>query len=107
MAPRTREELASLAIMHPALAAALEKGPPSIKPPKLSDATDHNNYIALREHRAAMLKAKWAFRYLPGPIAEVTEQDRKIPVRGGSDHNQGLQARDKEGGRESFDRHVS
>ncbi|RYP48444.1 hypothetical protein DL768_005646 [Monosporascus sp. mg162] len=85
MAPRTREELVSLAIMHPALAAALEKGPP-IRPPKPSDPyygrTDH---AALREHRAAILKEKWALRYLPGPIAEVTEEDRKIPVRGGSE----------------------
>ncbi|RYP29981.1 hypothetical protein DL767_006464 [Monosporascus sp. MG133] len=85
MAPRTREELVSLAIMHPALAAALGKGPP-IRPPKPSDPyygrTDH---AALREHRAAILKEKWALRYLPGPIAEVTEEDRKIPVRDGSE----------------------
>jgi len=85
MAPRTREELVSLATMHPALAAALEKGPP-MRPPNLSDPyygrTDHT---ALREHRAAILKEKWALRYLPGPIAEVTEQDRKIPVRDGSE----------------------
>ncbi|RYP69282.1 hypothetical protein DL769_005303 [Monosporascus sp. CRB-8-3] len=85
MAPRTREELVSLTIMHPALAAALEKGPP-IRPPKPSDPyygrTDHT---ALREHRAAILKEKWALRYLPGPIAGVTEEDRKIPVRDGSE----------------------
>jgi len=85
MAPRTREELVSLAIMHPALTAALEKGPP-IRPPKPSDPyygrTDHT---ALREHRAAILKEKWALRYLPGSIAEVTEQDRTIPARDGSE----------------------
>lgn len=84
MAPRIREELVSLAIMDSSLAAALEKGPP-IRAPKPSDPyygrTDHT---ARREHRAAILKEKWALRYLPGPIAEVVEQDRKIPVRDGS-----------------------
>lgn len=85
MAPRTREGLVSLAIMDSSLAVALEKGPP-IRAPKPSDPyygrTDHT---ARREHRAAILKEKWALRYLPGPIAEVAEQDRKIPVRDGSE----------------------
>jgi acetyl esterase/lipase len=81
MAPRTKEELLSLAMVDPALAAALEKRP-AIRPPQPSDPyygrTDHT---ALREHRASMLKEKWALRYLPGPITEVAEEDRKIPVR--------------------------
>lgn len=84
MTPRTREVLDSLAIIHPTLAAALEKGPP-ISQPKLSDYYNRKDHTALREHRAAMLKEKWALRYLPGLIAEVTEQDRKIPVRDGSE----------------------
>lgn len=82
---RTREELVSLAIVHPALAAELEKGPPT-RPPMPSDPYyGRTDYTALREHRAAILKEKWALRYLPGPIAEVTEQDQKIPVRHGSE----------------------
>jgi len=86
MAPRTREELVSLAIMDPTLAAALEKAPQFVKPQKLADiCRGRMGHTALREHRAAVLKEKWALRYLPGPIAEVTEQDRKIPVRDGSE----------------------
>ncbi|KAK2882597.1 hypothetical protein FQN49_000209 [Arthroderma sp. PD_2] len=85
MAPRTREELALLEIMDPGLAAALERGP-AVRPPQSSDPyygrTDHT---AAREHRATILKEKWALRYLPGAIAEVTEQDQKIPVRDGSE----------------------
>ncbi|KAE8444360.1 hypothetical protein EG329_000670 [Mollisiaceae sp. DMI_Dod_QoI] len=85
MVPRTREELISLAIMHPALAAALEKRPP-IQPPKQSKLSyGQTHHTALREHRAALLKEKWPLRYLPGAIAEVAEQDRKIPVRDGSE----------------------
>lgn len=85
MAPRTKEELDALAVMDPALSAALEKRP-AMRPPMPSDPyygrTDH---AALREHRAAILKEKWSQRYLPGPIPEVTELDRKIPVRDGSE----------------------
>ena len=32
-----------------------------------------------------MLKEKWHLRYLPGPIPEVSEEDRRIPVRDGSE----------------------
>ncbi|KAH7342543.1 lipase 2 [Rhexocercosporidium sp. MPI-PUGE-AT-0058] len=85
MPPRTREELDSMAVIDPALAAILETRL-AIRPPKPSDPyygrTDHS---ALREHRATMLKEKWHLRYLPGPIPEVTEEDRKIPVRDGSE----------------------
>ncbi|KAH6724390.1 alpha/beta hydrolase fold-3 domain-containing protein [Leptodontidium sp. 2 PMI_412] len=85
MAPRTREELVSMAVMDPALAAILEMRP-AMRPPKPSDPyygrTDHT---ALREHRATILKEKWGLRYLPGLIPEVTEEDRKIPVRDGSE----------------------
>ena len=35
-------------------------------------------------HRDGMTPSQ-ALRYLPGPIAEVTEQDWKIPVRDGSE----------------------
>jgi acetyl esterase/lipase len=85
MAPRTGEELMSLAIMDPALVAALEKGP-AMRPPKPSDPYyGRNDITAQREHRAAILKEKWALRYLPGPIAQVTEEDRKISVRDGSE----------------------
>lgn len=85
MAPRTREELVSLSIMDPALAAALETRP-AIRPPKPSDPYyDRADYRARREHRDAILKEKWGQRYLPGPIAEVVEQDRKVPVRDGAE----------------------
>lgn len=52
---------------------------PLPKPPPGSD------FFALREHRAAMLREKHHLRYLPGPIKEVAEHDRKIPVRDGSE----------------------
>ncbi|KAK7715189.1 hypothetical protein SLS64_003887 [Diaporthe eres] len=52
---------------------------PLPKPPPGSD------FFALREHRAAMLREKHHLRYLPGPIKEVAEHDRKIPVPGGSE----------------------
>jgi acetyl esterase/lipase len=87
MVPHTKEELLALAIIDPALAAELEKGPPiTLRPFKPSDPyygrTDH---AALREHRAAMLKEKWGLRYIPGPIVEVMEHDRRIPMRDNSD----------------------
>ncbi|KAM0812160.1 putative Alpha/beta hydrolase fold-3 domain-containing protein [Seiridium cardinale] len=85
MAPRTREELISLAAMDANLAAALEEGLPT-RPPKPSDPYyGRTDYTALREHRATVLKEKWPLRYLPGRIAEVTEEDQKIPVRDGSE----------------------
>lgn len=52
---------------------------PLPKPPPGSD------FFALREHRAAMLREKHHLRYLPGPIKEVAEHDRKIPVPDGSE----------------------
>ncbi|KAF3479603.1 uncharacterized protein GIQ15_06579 [Arthroderma uncinatum] len=80
-----REELAPLAIVDPALTAILEKGP-AVRPPMPSDPYyGRKDHTAIREHRATILKEKWALRYLPGPIDEVTEQDRKIPVRDGSE----------------------
>jgi len=86
MAPRSKEELVSLAVMDPALAAALKKGPPITMPQKPSDMVPGQTYHSiLREHRAAGLRAKWPLRYLPGPIAEVSERDQKIPVRDGSE----------------------
>lgn len=44
-----------------------------------------SDFFALREHRAAMLREKHHLRYLPGPIKEVAEHDRKIPVPDGSE----------------------
>lgn len=44
-----------------------------------------SDFFALREHRAAMLREKHHLRYLPGPIREVKEHDRRIPVRDGSE----------------------
>lgn len=85
MAPRTKEELLSMSVMDPALAAILETRP-AIRPPNPSDPYyGRNDYSAIREHRATMLKEKWHLRYLPGPIPEVSEEDRRIPVRDGSD----------------------
>ncbi|TVY59632.1 AB hydrolase superfamily protein B1A11.02 [Lachnellula suecica] len=79
MAPRTREELVSLATMDPALAALLKSKPP-LKPPELTEP-----HTTRRENRTSILKAKWSLRYIPGPISPVTEHDLKIPVRDGSE----------------------
>ena len=46
---------------------------------------DGSDVFARREHRAAMLREKHHLRYLAGAIPEVTEQDRSIPVRDGSE----------------------
>lgn len=75
----------SMAVMDPALAAVLETRP-AIRPPAPSDPYyGRTDYSALREHRATMLKEKWPQRYLAGPVPEVEEEDRKIPVRDGSE----------------------
>ncbi|KAI3392062.1 hypothetical protein diail_6291 [Diaporthe ilicicola] len=78
MAPRSAEELRSMGEMDPHLKEMLESNPLP-KPPPGSD------FFAFREHRAAMLREKHHLRYLPGPIKEVAEHDRRIPVRDGSD----------------------
>ncbi|EGE04154.1 abhydrolase superfamily protein [Trichophyton mentagrophytes] len=85
MAPRTREELVALAVMDPAMATILENGP-AVRPPRPSDPYyGRKDHTAAREHRATILREKWGLRYLPGPIDEVAEEDRKIPVRDGSE----------------------
>jgi acetyl esterase/lipase len=82
MAPRTKEELTSMAVMDPALTAVLAKDPRFVHPPSKSGMS----YTALREDRAAILREKWPLRYLPGPIpSQVTEHDLQIPVRDGSE----------------------
>ncbi|KAK7748764.1 hypothetical protein SLS53_000788 [Cytospora paraplurivora] len=44
-----------------------------------------SNFSARREYRAAKLREKHHLRYIPGPIPEVTEHDRKIKVRDGAE----------------------
>ncbi|KAG8167885.1 hypothetical protein KVR01_003574 [Diaporthe batatas] len=78
MAPRSAEELRSMGQMNPRLSEMLETHPLP-KPPFVAD------FVALREHRAAMLREKHHLRYLPGPIKEVTELDHRIKVRDGSE----------------------
>ncbi|KAK8115032.1 lipase/esterase [Apiospora kogelbergensis] len=77
--PRTREELLSLGVVDPALAAELVKHP--IRNPQPSDPYyGRNDYSAHREHRATKLRELHHLRYLPGPIPDqVVEEDHKIP----------------------------
>jgi acetyl esterase/lipase len=70
-----------MAIIDPALTAALAKDPRFVHPPSKAGMS----HQALRENRAAVLKEKWPLRYLPGPIPSVTERDLKIPVRDGAE----------------------
>ncbi|KAI0128616.1 alpha/beta hydrolase fold-3 domain-containing protein [Xylariales sp. AK1849] len=84
MAPRTREELLSYGIPDPALLAELEKNP--VRDPQPSDSYyGKNDHFARRVHRATTLREKHHLRYLPGPIPEVNEEERKIPVRDGAE----------------------
>ncbi|KAK2614593.1 hypothetical protein N8I77_001402 [Diaporthe amygdali] len=78
MASRSADELRSMGEMDPHLKEMLRAAPLPEPPPE-------SGFFALREHRAAMLREKHHLRYLPGPIKEVAEHDRKIPVRDGSE----------------------
>ncbi|KUI61670.1 hypothetical protein VP1G_08825 [Cytospora mali] len=78
MAPRSAEELRSYGVMDPHLKDMLESHPLPNPPPG-------SDFFARREHRAAMLREKHHLRYIPGPIPEVAEHDRKISVRDGSE----------------------
>lgn len=112
MAPRTEEELLSYGVMDPVMVdvshpfvdeclarftpllealkvptrqQALARSP--IRDPQPSDPyygdTSHSMF---REHRATTLREKHHLRYIPGPIPEqVSEEDRKIPVRDGAE----------------------
>ncbi|KAI2628058.1 putative lipase/esterase [Hypomontagnella submonticulosa] len=85
MAPRTEEELLSYGVMDPVMVDALARSP--IRDPQPSDPyygdTSHSMF---REHRATTLREKHHLRYIPGPIPEqVSEEDRKIPVRDGAE----------------------
>ncbi|KAH8881117.1 alpha/beta hydrolase fold-3 domain-containing protein [Thozetella sp. PMI_491] len=80
MAPRTKEELLSYGVMDAALAAN------PIRQPEPSDPYyGRTDFTAWREHRATTLREKHHLRYLPGPIPEVHEEDRRIPVRDGAE----------------------
>ncbi|KAI0106930.1 putative lipase/esterase [Daldinia grandis] len=85
MAPRTKDELLSYGIMDPAMADALARSP--VRDPLPSDPYyGDESHSALRAHRATTLREKHHLRYVPGPIPEqVSEEDRKIPVRDGSE----------------------
>ncbi|KAI1414072.1 putative lipase/esterase [Hypoxylon sp. FL1857] len=85
MAPRTEEELLSYGIMDPVMADALARFP--IRDPQPSDPYfGDQSYSAFRAHRAATLREKHHLRYIPGPIPDqVSEEDRKIPVRDGTE----------------------
>lgn len=78
MTPRSPEELRSYGVIDPHLEQMMQSHPLP-KPPPGSD------FFALREHRAARIREKHHLRYIPGPIPEVTEHDRKIQVRDGSE----------------------
>ncbi|KAI1378832.1 putative lipase/esterase [Hypoxylon crocopeplum] len=85
MAPRTEEELLSYGIMDPAMVAVLASSP--VRDPLPSDPYyGDESFSAVRAHRAATLREKHHLRYVPGPIPEqVSEEDRKITVRDGSE----------------------
>jgi acetyl esterase/lipase len=62
----------------------LEKNP--IREPKPSDPYyGRKDHAASRAHRATILREKHHLRYLPGPIPEVSEEDRQIPMRDGAE----------------------
>ncbi|KAI1100511.1 putative lipase/esterase [Jackrogersella minutella] len=85
MMPRTEEELLSYGVMDPAMAEALARFP--IRDPQHSDPYfGDDSHSAHRAHRAATLREKHHLRYIPGPIPDqVSEEDRKIPVRDGAE----------------------
>ncbi|KAK6949357.1 hypothetical protein Daesc_009432 [Daldinia eschscholtzii] len=85
MAPRTEEELLSYGVMDPAMVDALARNP--VRDPLPSDPYyGDESHSAQRAHRATTLREKHHLRYIPGPVPEqVSEEDRKIPVRDGSE----------------------
>ncbi|KAH7033456.1 lipase 2 [Microdochium trichocladiopsis] len=87
MAPRTRDELLAYGSMDPVMAQTLATNP--MRAPEPSDPYyGRNDFLAVRAHSAQILKEKHGQRYIPGPIPEqVHEEDRKIPMRDGSEIN--------------------
>ncbi|KAI0149720.1 putative lipase/esterase [Hypoxylon sp. NC0597] len=85
MAPRTEEELSGYGIIDPVMADALARFP--VRDPQPSDPYfGDDSHSAFREHRATTLREKHHLRYIPGPIPDqVSEEDRKIPVRDGAE----------------------
>ncbi|KAI0895716.1 putative lipase/esterase [Annulohypoxylon nitens] len=86
MAPRTKEELLSFGVMDLAMVDALARFP--VRDPQPSDPYygDENPHSRFRAHRAATLREKHHLRYIPGPIPDqVSEEDRKIVVRDGTE----------------------
>ncbi|KAI1392923.1 putative lipase/esterase [Hypoxylon trugodes] len=85
MAPRTEEELLSYSVMDPIMVDELSRNP--VRDPQPSDPYyGDDSHSAARAHRATTLRKKHHLRYLPGHILDqVSEEDRKIPVRDGSE----------------------